>query len=190
MRKLKLQVQISVDGYVATPTGELDWMTWDWDDALVNYVNELTGSMDTILLGRKMTDGFISHWAKVANDPTDPTHTSGKIFTDTPKVVFTKTLKKSSWPNTDIATGDLADEVNRLKRQNGKGIIVYGGSSFVANLVKNQLIDEFHLFVNPAVLGDGLTIFNTVDRHQTLTLVNAIPFDCGIVLLHYEPKQP
>ena len=190
MRKLKLQVQMSVDGYVATPTGELDWMTWDWDDALVNYVNELTGSMDTILLGRKMTDGFISHWAKVANDPTDPTHTSGKIFTDTPKVVFTKTLKKSSWPNTDIATGDLVDEINRLKRQNGKDIIVYGGASFVASLVKHQLIDEFHLFVNPAVLGDGLTIFNTVDRRQTLTLVNAIPFDCGIVLLHYEPKQP
>ena len=181
---------MSIDGYVAGPNGELDWMVWNWDDALNNYVTELTESIDTILLGRKMTDGFISHWTKVANDPDDPSHASGKKFIDIPKVVFTKTLKKSTWPNTDITTGDLADEVNRLKRQNGKDIIVYGGASFVSSLVKNQLIDEFHLFVNPTILGEGMTIFNDVNHRQTLTLVNAIPFNCGIVLLHFEPKQP
>ena len=65
MRKLKLQVQMSVDGFVARPNGELDWMKWDWDDELKNYVNQLTDSADTILLGRKMTDGFISYWSNV-----------------------------------------------------------------------------------------------------------------------------
>ena len=61
MRTLKLQMQISVDGFVAGPNGELDWMEWNWDDEIKNYVNELTDSVDTILLGRKMTEGFISH---------------------------------------------------------------------------------------------------------------------------------
>lgn len=189
MRKLKLQMQTAINGYVAGPNGELDWMTWNWDDQLSQYVDELTASIDTILLGRKMTDGFVSHWVNVKNTPTDPAHDFGKKMIDTPKVVFTKTLKKSPWPNTntELATGDLANEVNQLKQQAGKDIIVYGGASFVASLVKARLIDEFHLFVNPAALGNGLTIFNDVSETQKLTLIKAIPFDCGIVLLHYKP---
>jgi dihydrofolate reductase len=189
MKKLKLQVQMSVDGYIAGPDGELDWMVWNWDDELGRYVNELTDSVDTILLGRKMADGFISHWTNVVNNPDDPTHAFGKKMIDTPKVIFTKTLEKSTWENTDIATGDLTDEVTKLKGQDGQDIIVYGGASFVSDLIKNGLIDEFHLFVNPVVLGEGLTIFNEINHKQNLKLVKAIPFDCGITLLHYEPKQ-
>lgn len=189
MKKLKLQVQMSVDGYVAGPNGEMDWMVWDWDDELNRYVNELTEPVDTILLGRKMADGFISHWTNVVNNPDDPSHASGKKMVDTPKVVFTKTLKKSAWENTDIATGDLTDEITKLKSQDGNDIIVYGGAEFVSGLVKGGLIDEYHLFVNPAILGEGMTIFKDVIHNQNLTLVNAIPFDCGIVLLHYEPKR-
>ena len=62
MKKLKLQVQLTLDGFAAGPKGELDWMTWDWDDKLKSYVNKLTDSVDSILMGRKMTDGFISYW--------------------------------------------------------------------------------------------------------------------------------
>ena len=69
MRKLKLQVQMSVDGYIAGPNGEMDWMVWNWDDTLKKYVDDLTDSIDCILLGRKMAPGFIAHWAKVAADP-------------------------------------------------------------------------------------------------------------------------
>ena len=189
MRKLKLQVQMSVDGCVAGPNGEMDWMVWDWDDELNRYVSELTEPVDTILLGRKMAGGFISHWSQVANDPNNPLYAAGKKFTDTPKVVFTKTLEKSEWSNTAIATGDLASEITRLKNQNGKDMIVYGGASFVSALIKEGLIDEFHLFINPAVLGKGLTIFKDVDHKQGLALVNSASFECGIVLLHYEPKR-
>lgn len=185
MRKLKLQVQMSVNGYVAGPNGELDWMVWDWDDDLSQYVDELTETIDTILLGRKMADGFISHWSNVVNNPDDPSYAFGKKMMDTPKVVFTKTLKKSEWENTDIATGDLTDEVTKLKHQTGKDMIVYGGATFVSALIKNGLIDEFNLFVNPTVLGDGLTIFKEVDDRQNLTSVDSIGFDCGIVLLKY-----
>ena len=189
MRKLKLQVQMSIDGYVAGPKGEMDWMVWDWDDALKNYVDALTYPVDTILLGRKMAGGFISHWANVADDPNHPEYDAGKKFTDTPKVIFSKTLREPAWENTDIASGNLADEISRLKRQNGKDMIVYGGASFVSALIKESLIDAFHLFVNPVVLGDGLTIFKGINHKQNLKLVNSIPFNCGIVLLHYEASS-
>lgn len=180
---------MSVDGYVAGQNGELDWMVWDWDDQLKDYVNKLTEPVDCILLGRKMADGFISHWAKVAANPDDPEQSWGKKFTDTPKIVFTKTLEKSEWPNTELAKGDLADEINKLKKEAGKDIIVYGGAGFVTSLVKAGLIDEFHLFVNPTALGNGLTIFNGLEERQDLILTKSTPYDCGIVGHRYEPKR-
>ncbi len=187
MRKLKLQVQMSVDGFVAGQGGQLDWMTWKWDEALKNYVQELTDSVDSILLGRKLAEGFIPHWAEVASNPKNPFHDSGKQFVGLYKIVFTQTLEKSEWDNTDLAKGNLTDEVKRLKQQDGKDMIVYGGSTFVASLIKEKLIDEFHLFVNPMALGSGLPIFQHLKSYQKLKLVNSIAFDCGIVLLHYEP---
>jgi dihydrofolate reductase len=188
LRKLKLQVQMSIDGYIAGPNGEMDWLVWNWDDKLKKYVNELTESVDSILLGRKMTEGFISHWSDVMAKPDDAWYVFAKKMIETPKVVFTKTLNKSKCVNTDIATGDLTDEINKLKRQNGKDIIVYGGASFDSSLIKAGLIDEFHLFVNPAAIGKGMTIFKDLNEMQNFTLVKSIAFDCGIVLLHYEGK--
>lgn len=187
MKKLKLQVQMTVDGFVARPNGELDWMVWDWDDELSQYVTDLTNSIDTILLGRKMTDGFISAWQNVASDPTNPMYESGKQFIELPKVAFSRTMEQSPWENTIMATGDLAEEISKLKNQDGKDLIVYGGASFVSSLIKGNHIDEYYLFVNPAVIGDGLTIFREVEQKRNLTLVKAIPFACGIVLHHYEP---
>src|SRR5688572_25344732 len=99
MRKLKLQVQISVDGFIAGPNGEMDWMEWNWDDALKQYIAELTEPVDCILLGRKLAEGFIPYWALVAENTSDPEHEAGIKFTETKKIVFTKTLEKSSWKN-------------------------------------------------------------------------------------------
>ena len=107
---------------------------------------------------------------------------------DTPKVVFTKTLDRSKWDNTSIAKGELSEEIKKLKNQIGKDIIVYGGAGFVSSLIKEDLIDEYHLFVNPAVIGSGMTIFKDINGKRNLKLVKSIPFVCGIVLLHYEPK--
>jgi dihydrofolate reductase len=188
MRKLKLQMQVSVDGYVAGPNGEMDWMVWNWDDELKKYVIEITSSVDCIILGRKLAQGFIPHWASVINDPNNPDFEFAKIMAETQKVVFTKTLDKSEWSYTDLAKGDLTEEINKLKNQNGKDIIVYGGGKFVSSLIKAGLIDEFHLFVNPAALGDGMTIFNELDKKQDLILKKSIGFSCGIVLLCYEKK--
>ena len=184
-RKLKLQVQTSIDGFIAGPSGEMDWMIWNWDNKLKNYVDDITAPVDTIILGRKLAAGFIPHWSKVAENPDDPEYISGKKFIDTPKIVFTKTLDKSEWKNTSLAKGKLSEEIDKLKNQNGKDIIVYGGSNFVSSLIKEGLIDEFHLFVNPVILGKGMPIFGGLEHNQKLTFVQSNSFDCGITVLQY-----
>jgi dihydrofolate reductase len=97
LRKLKLQVQMSIDGYISGPNGEMDWLVWNWDDKLKEYVNQLTESVDRILLGRKMTEGFISHWSDVITKSDNPDYAFAKKMIEIPKVVFTKTLNKSEW---------------------------------------------------------------------------------------------
>jgi len=185
-RKLKLQVQISVDGFVAGPNGELDWMTWDWSEDLKNYVNQLTDSVDKILLGRKMTDGFINYWSNAK--PGSEEYPFAKKMVDYPKVVFTKTLEKSTWANTVLAKGNLADEINKLKNKSGKDIIVYGGATFVSNLIAEKLIDEFHLFINPAAIGTGMRIFSKLGEKQDFKVIKSQAFDCGINLNVYNLK--
>jgi dihydrofolate reductase len=189
MRKLRLQVQMSADGYIAGTNGEMDWLVRDWDDELKKYVTAITEPIDCIVLGRKLAQGFIPYWATVAANPDDPQFTAGQKFTDTYKVVFTKTLDKSDWANTILAKGDLVDEITILKKQAGKDLIAYGGATFVSALIKHGLIDEFHLFINPTAIGNGLTIFKELDHKQNLTLVKSTSFDCGIVVLNYDPKR-
>ena len=183
MRKLKLQVQMTVDGYIAGPNGEMDWTARDWDDGLKKYVGELTEPVDCIVLGRKLAQGFIPYWAS------HPEQEGADKFNTTSKVVFTKTLDSSTWDNTVLAKGDLVEEIASLKKQAGSDIIAYGGATFVSALVKHGLIDEYHLFINPVAIGSGLSIFKELDRKQNLTLVKSTAFDCGIVVLHYQPNS-
>ena len=187
MRKLKLQVQMSVDGCIAGPNNETDWLTWGNDS--FKYVNDIVDSSDTILMGRKMVDDFIPYWTEVAGKLDDPMNAFAKKMIETPKIVFTKTLNKSEWINTEIATGDFRDEITKLKSQDGKDILVYGGASFDSSLIKEKLIDEFYLFVNPLIMGNGKTIFKDLKEIQKLTLIESKMFDSGLVLLHYEAKR-
>lgn len=187
MRKLKLQVQLSLDGFHSGPNGELDWMTWGWDGKLKNYVTGITDPVDTILLGRKMIDGFSGYWENIVNNlPSDESYGFAMKMVETPKIVFTKTLTTLPWKNTTLATGDLVKEVSALKNQDGGDIIVYGGTEFVSNLLKEGLIDEYNLFINPTAIGNGHSIFASLDSKQSLSLKRSIGFDCGIVALQYE----
>lgn len=187
MRKLKLQMQISLDGFVAGPNGEMDWMTFDWDEKLSNFVAELTEPIDLILIGRKMVGGFIEAWSSRLNDP--EMGDDARKFTETPKVVFSRTIEKSEWENTTLATGNLTEEVNKLKNQPGKDIIVYGGADFVASLIKENLIDEFNLFINPVLINKGLKIFDKLDHRQNLSLIESTSYECGITVLRYRLNQ-
>jgi dihydrofolate reductase len=189
MRKLKLQVQMSIDGCIAGPNNEMDWMVWHGDEKLKEYEYRLHEPVDTILLGRKMTNEFVSYWSNVMNKPEDPEYAFAKKMIETPKIVFTKSLNKSEWINTKLATGDFKDEITKLKSQDGGDIIVYGGASFDSSLIKESLIDEFYLFINPVAIGNGKTIFKDLKEIRKYTLVESIAFDSGIVLLHYEAKR-
>jgi dihydrofolate reductase len=183
MRKLKLQVQLSVDGYMAGLNGEMDWLVWNWDEELKNYVNKITEPVDCIVLGRKLAEGFIPYWAS------NKFQEGAAKINSLNKVVFTQTLSESEWDNTVLAKGDITEEINQLKAQEGSDIIVYGGASLVSALIKNSLIDEFHLFINPTILGGGLSIFKELGGLQNLKLIKSSPFECGIVVLHYELNQ-
>lgn len=188
MRKLKLQVQISIDGFVSTgPNDEQHWVTWAWEE-IRPHVMALLDSSDTILIGRKLAVDYIPYWQEVNTRPEDPMYEGAQKIVAAKKVVFTKTLNSADWDNTDLAKGDLVEEVMKLKRQPGKDLIVYGGSSFVSALISEGLIDEFHLFVNPVVLGRGGAIFGGLDKYKMMELKNSVVFDSGIVMLHYEPK--
>lgn len=184
MRKLKLQVQMTVDGFIGGPNGEMNWTNTNWDEELNNYVGALTELVDTIILGRKLAQGFIPYWA---SNPEGDAGRGAEIFNNTPKVVFTKTLDKSEWDKTVLAKGELVEEIMRLKNQAGREMIAYGGATFVSALVKHGLIDEYNLFINPVAIGTGLSIFKELDSYQRMTLKSSKAFACGIVALCYEP---
>ena len=186
MKKLILQQQISLDGFNSTgPNDEQKWVTWAWDE-LKQQVLDLANACDTELIGRKLAVDYLPFWNDAYSKPDSMMYEVAKIKAGQRKIVFTKTLEQSLWENAELAQGDLVEEVNKLKRQAGKDIIVYGGSSFVAELVRENLIDVFYLYVNPVVLGSGTPVFGAVKDWQHLTLIQSTAFTCGIVLLHYE----
>lgn len=180
---------ITVDGFVARPNGDLDWMTLDIDNKLRDYVDSFTDSFDTILMGRKMAEGFVSYWTKEVDNPQNPWVFIARRMVDYPKIVFTKTLDKSPWPNTVLAKGDIVDEVNRIKAEPGKDIVVYGGATFVSSLLKHNLIDEMNLWVNPVAIGEGMTIFKGLGDKFELKQLDATPYVCGVTVHKYLPKQ-
>ena len=186
MRKLKLQVQMTIDGFISGLNGEMDWLNLAWTEDIKEYVSVITYPVDTILLGRNLAEGFIPHWTAELNK-LNPEEGAEKMV-NTPKVVFTKTLVSSEWDNTVLAKGDLAEEVHAMKLQSGGDMIVYGGGKFVSSLLKDALIDELHLFINPAIIGRGLPIFQEVTQKQNFELISSNKFDCGIVVLVYKPN--
>src|ERR1051325_2913303 len=179
MRKLKLQMQITVDGFVAGPEGQLDWMTWEMDEKLISFINHLTDTSDTILMGRKMTEGFVNYWEQVITKPDSPEYEFGRKMVDMPKVVFSRTMSVMPGQNVRVEHAPVAEAVNQLKSASGKDIIVYGGATFVASLIENRLIDELNLFVNPIAIGEGRRIF--VAR-TPLKLAQSIAYSRGIVV--------
>lgn len=181
-------MQVSLDGFNSTgPNDEQKWVTWAWEE-IKQYVLDLAASADTEIIGRKLAIDYIPYWLDTYKKPEDPMYEVAKIKAKQKKIVFTKTLDKSIWDNTELAKGDLRAEINKLKKQDGKDIIVYGGSSFVSSLVKEGLIDEFHFFINPIALGKGVSVFEKLENWQPLELKESITCDSGIVILHYAKK--
>jgi dihydrofolate reductase len=186
MRKLKLQIQMTIDGFVAGPNGESDWIFLSGGDEVgFQKLIELADSSDTLLMGRKMTKGFFEFWENTADSQTDsPQKSLAQLIVNMRKIVFSRTEATTKGRNAEVENGDLATVVKALKNQPGKDILVYGGAEFVNSLISQNLIDEYFILVCPVAIGKGLTIFN---EQKQLKLESSTAFNNGKILNKYLP---
>ena len=195
MKKLILQMQISVDGFVGADENRR-WQLWewgdesDWDDELKRDFNAVFQTVDTILLSRKMAEeGYLDHWGNAARKfPQDRFYAFARRIVAADKVVLSDRLKASRWERTTVASGDLPREVDALKASEGGNIAVFGGVGFASALIAAGLVDEFQLFINPAVLGAGLRIFDQ-GGFARLKLTGSQAYACGMVVNRYAPAR-
>ena len=192
-RRLILQMQMSVDGFVAAADPGLPWQVWGWGDRwpwdarLKQDFNAVFDAIDCILLSRRMVEqGYLDHWGAAARRfPADPHYAFAQQVVAVEKVVVTNKLEASRWERTRIARGGLAPEVHALKREPGRDILCFGGAGFASALVAEGLVDEYQLFVNPSVVGEGLSIFRQAP--QGLRLIGSTAYACGVVVNRYAP---
>ncbi len=188
MRKVISAMQVSLDGFIEGPNGELDWIE-NWEDSY-----DLMEQVDTCVLGGGMYSGYEQYWTSILADPAAGLPFSGKVATQgeidyaafadrTPHVVLSKTLKQTGWKSARIER-DL-DALLRLKQQPGNDIYVVGGAAMVGSLINAGWIDELRLTVHPVVLGQGKALFKAVEQRQRLELAQAKPLKAGLVSLVY-----
>jgi len=193
MRKLILQMQMSVDGYVGATRPEGAWQVWDWsdnwtwDDDLKQDFNAVFAGADCLLLSRKMLqEGFLEHWGTIAKRFAGvPQYAFARKIVDIEKVAPTRTLVTSSWHRTTLMHGELLEQVQALKRERGKDILCVGGAGLASALIAAGLVDEFQLFVNPSTLGEGRSIFGGRQTGLRLELTRSRAYACGIVVNRY-----
>ena len=153
------------------------------EDNLIAFINKLVDTSDTILMGRKMTPGFVNYWESVKAD--DPQFEFAQKMVNTPKVVFSRTVSSLEGKNVRVENGDVVAAVNQLKSQSGKDLLVYGGASFVSSLIEHRLIDELSLFVNPIAINEGMRIFGA---RTPLELIDSVGHKNGKVVNTYKPR--
>ena len=179
MRKIIVSNYVSLDGFFAGPNGEIDWFVWDEETEA--YAKELAASIDTILFGRVTYELMVGYWPTAATE--DPIIT--KYMNNSPKIVFSRTLEKADWKNTRLLREIDPQEIRNLKEQPGKDLVIYGSGSIVSTLAQSGLIDDYRIFVNPVVLGNGKPLFVGLKERFKLNLLSTKTFRCGVVLLHY-----
>jgi dihydrofolate reductase len=185
-RKVILSMQMTLDGYVAGPNEEMDWVISS-NDAWIEIFKDLE-SVDTHLLGRKMYPGYAQFWQSALKDTSMPAGfvKFAQIADKTQHIVFTHDKDfKPSWHNTRVAH-DPQKEINELKKQPGKNIIVWGGANFASGLINLGLIDEYRITLNPTLLGGGKALFNNLKKRNTLKLIDSRPLASGLVILRYQ----
>ena len=176
---------VTPDGFFAGSNGEIDWFVWN--EEMAKYAIDLISTVDTILFGRVTYELMASYWPS-ASAPTDDPIIIDKM-NNLPKIVFSKTLEKIEWKNTTRINEITAESILKMKRLPGKNIVIYGSGSIVSTFMNLGLIDDYHLFVNPVVLGSGMPLFKNIKGRHNLKLVNTKTFKSGVVLLDYQPDR-
>ena len=189
MRNLIFFMHTSLDGFVAGPNGELDWLKLDTD--MLDFVATMTANADTALYGRVTYQLMESYWPTAGEQPNATKHTKdhAKWYSKIPKVVLSKTINETGLINTKVISENLSDRINELKQQEGKNILIFGSPSASLSLLNLGLIDEFWLFVNPIIVGEGMPLFKKVNEKIILELVETKTFTCGVIALHYKTKH-
>jgi dihydrofolate reductase len=183
MKNVFLFNMITLDGFFAGPSGDIDWHVTD--EEFDQFAMEQLRETDTLLFGRVTYELMASYW------PTDEAKANeprvAKAMNEQSKIVFSRTLKGVGWDNSRLVSEHVEEEVRNLKQQPGKDIAIFGSANLAASLIPSGLIDEFRVIVNPVVLGQGKPLFEGIKAPLRLKHIKTRTFKSGNVLLCYEP---
>jgi dihydrofolate reductase len=182
VRRLILQISVSIDGYVAALDGSHPWGSGKEDEAAKRWKLDSVVRAGAHLMGRVTYEEMAAYWPTSSSEYARP-------MNDIPKVVFSKSLERADWPETRIVRGDLREEIARLKREPGDDLIAHGGASFAQSLSRLRLVDEYRLVIQPAALGAGLPLFKGLEAPLRLELVEATTYATGVAIHVYCPAR-
>jgi dihydrofolate reductase len=188
MRKLIVSINVTLNGFMAGPNGNLDWHMPYWNEQMSRVTSAQLSNADTILLGRVTYNAMALYWPVQQANPYVAREdvAFGDMMNSYKKVVFSKTLTTvSNWNNSRLVNRSIASEVNELKQQPGKDIIVYGSGTLTASLIWHNLVDEYHIWVHPVVIEQGRTLFKNLRGRLNIHPFKTQVFDTGVVLICY-----
>ena len=178
----------SLDGFVKGPNGEMDWIKVD--DEIFDFVATLTDKADTALYGRVTYELMESYWPQAGDQPNASKHDieHSAWYKKIPKIVLSKTMSDKGLINTTVINDDIAENISKIKNLDGKNILIFGSPRASHSLLGLGLIDEFWLFVNPILIGEGTPLFRGINETIKLKLTATKTFACGVIALHYETR--
>lgn len=185
MRNLIYFMHASLDGFVAGPNGEMNWIKVD--NEIFDFVATMTAKADTALYGRVTYEMMQGYWPTAADQPNASKHDieHSAWYKQVAKIVLSKTMDSEGLENTVVINDNLAENINKIKQQNGDDILIFGSPRASHALLGEGLVDEFWLFVNPVLLGQGIPLFKNVSDTIKLKLVESKTFASGVIALHY-----
>ena len=191
MRKIITTTWFTLDGYIAGPNGEIDWIGEIYDEAMGRYESELVSEADTLLLGRVTFESFAGSWPYVPENPnaSEGEKDYARRLNAMRKIVFSRTLEHVEWNNSTLRKEVIPEEIEQLKREPGRDMLIYGSASLVQTLTNLGLIDEYQLLVHPVLLGSGKPLFQDIKHQVKLKLVNTKTHPSGVVVLTYQPRE-
>jgi dihydrofolate reductase len=181
MAKLIMWNLMTLDGYVEGPDRDISWHFDVWSEELEKLSIEQLKSASGLMFGRVTYELMAKHWPGATGEVAD-------LMNALPKYVFSRTLKRSDWNNTQVFGTDVPDRVAGLKREGTKDIFLFGSADLAASLIPHELIDEFRIAVNPIILGGGTPLFKQGERVK-LKLLDAKTLSTGIVIQPYETAK-
>lgn len=178
----------SLDGFVAGLNGEMNWITVD--DEIFDFVTTMTDQADTALYGRVTYQMMEAYWPTAGEKPDASKHDKEHSiwYNNVSKVVLSKTISETGLKNTKVIRDNLLENINNLKQQSGKNILIFGSPGASHSLVNFGLIDEYWIFINPVLLGQGIPLFKNLPKLIKLRLVESKTFTSGVIALHYKKE--